>query len=63
MALFAPRAALLRKASCCLRMLNSVKRIKKRCASYRQHTLPTSVRWITAQRIGEKHSMHAGRVI
>nr|WP_305907067.1 hypothetical protein [Methylomarinum sp. Ch1-1]MDP4519787.1 hypothetical protein [Methylomarinum sp. Ch1-1] len=40
MALFAPRAALLRKAPPCLRMLNSVKRIKNRCASYRQHTLP-----------------------
>nr|WP_305906928.1 hypothetical protein [Methylomarinum sp. Ch1-1]MDP4519641.1 hypothetical protein [Methylomarinum sp. Ch1-1] len=40
MALFAPRAALLRKAPSCLRMLNSVKRIKNRCASYRQHTLP-----------------------
>nr|WP_305909058.1 hypothetical protein [Methylomarinum sp. Ch1-1]MDP4521942.1 hypothetical protein [Methylomarinum sp. Ch1-1] len=38
MALFAPRAALLRKAPSCLRMLNSVKRIKSRCASYRQHT-------------------------
>nr|WP_305908627.1 hypothetical protein [Methylomarinum sp. Ch1-1]MDP4521471.1 hypothetical protein [Methylomarinum sp. Ch1-1] len=27
-------------------VLNSVKRIKNRCASYRQHTLLTSVRWI-----------------
>nr|WP_305909401.1 hypothetical protein [Methylomarinum sp. Ch1-1]MDP4522308.1 hypothetical protein [Methylomarinum sp. Ch1-1] len=40
MALFAPRAALLLKSPSCLRMLNSVKRIKNRCASYRQHTLP-----------------------
>nr|WP_305906761.1 hypothetical protein [Methylomarinum sp. Ch1-1]MDP4519467.1 hypothetical protein [Methylomarinum sp. Ch1-1] len=27
-------------------VLNSVKRIKNRCASYRQHTLPAPVGWI-----------------
>nr|WP_305908979.1 hypothetical protein [Methylomarinum sp. Ch1-1]MDP4521848.1 hypothetical protein [Methylomarinum sp. Ch1-1] len=34
--------------------LNCAKRIKNRCASYRQHTLPTSVRWIT--RSGKERS-------
>nr|WP_305907420.1 hypothetical protein [Methylomarinum sp. Ch1-1]MDP4520170.1 hypothetical protein [Methylomarinum sp. Ch1-1] len=29
-----------------------VKRIETWCASSRQHTLPTSVRWITRKRIG-----------